>query len=187
MAPKEDAAALRAGDGRRLDDELMAEVARGSQAALAALMTRHRERVVRLSQRAVGDRGRAEDIAQETFLRVFRHARDYEARGQFGSWLLTIASRLCLNAARSSRRRPEAPLDSAAEQAAPSSPERALELRELGDALLSLPPRQRMALLLKAVEGQSYREIARELLCSETDVANAIFRARKGLARILRS
>lgn len=174
-------------EGRDADDELMAQVAAGSEEALAALVARHRGRLVRLGVRVIGDRGRAEEVAQEAFLRVFRHAREYEGRGQFTSWLLTIAARLCLNANRARHRRPEAPLEAAGERAAPSSPERALELRELREALALLPARQRAALLLKAVHGQSYREIARALECSETDVANAIFRARKALARARRS
>ncbi len=163
------------------DDALMAEVATGSEEALAQLVGRHRDRVVRLAARTLGDRGRAEDVAQETFLRVFRHAGEYEQRGQFLGWLLTIATRLCLNAARGQRRRRELPLEALGERPAPSSPERLSLLSEIHGALLELPARQRLALLLKATQGRSYREIAATLECSEQDVANAIFRARKAL------
>jgi RNA polymerase sigma-70 factor (ECF subfamily) len=167
------------------DDELMGQLALGSSAALDELVARHRERLVRLGVRTLGDRGRAEDVAQETFLRVFRHAPSYHPRGQFVAWLLTIASRLCLNASRDRDRRAELPLDCSPHPAAPSSPERALELRELRTAMARLRPRYRLALVLKAVEGLSYREIAGILECSEADVANAVFRARKALAREL--
>jgi RNA polymerase sigma-70 factor (ECF subfamily) len=164
------------------DDALMAEVALGSEAALETLVLRHRERVVRFGRRALGDAGRAEDLAQETFLRVFRHAAEYQGRGQFTAWLLTIAARLCHNARRSERRRPELPLEAAERRAAPGSPLRAVEARDLNAALEGLPERQRLALLLKAVEGLTYREIARALDCSEQDVANAVFRARRALS-----
>jgi RNA polymerase sigma-70 factor (ECF subfamily) len=167
------------------DDELMTQLASGSASALDELIARHRPRLVRLGVRALGDRARAEDVAQETFLRVLRHAPSYRPRGQFAAWLLTIASRLCLNATRDRDRRAELPLDSAPHPASPSSPERSLELRELRGALAKLRPRYRLALVLKAVEGLSYREIAAILDCSEADVANAVFRARKALAREL--
>jgi RNA polymerase sigma-70 factor (ECF subfamily) len=169
------------------DDELMRQLGAGSDSALDELVARHRERLVRLGARVLGDRGRAEDVAQETFLRVLRHAPSYRPRGQFTAWLLTIASRLCLNAARDRDRRAELPLESFPHPASPASPERSLELRELRSALARLRPRYRLALVLKAVEGLSYREIAGILDCSEAAVANAVFRARRALARALGS
>ncbi|HRB13281.1 MAG TPA: sigma-70 region 4 domain-containing protein, partial [Vicinamibacteria bacterium] len=67
-----------------------------------------------------------------------------------------------------------------------ATPERALELKEVRRALANLPERQRKALWLKAAEGRSYREIAKTLDCTESDVANAVFRGREALARFLR-
>lgn len=162
----------------------MAALAAGEEDALEELVARHRGRVLGVAVRALGDRARAEEIAQETFLRVYRAAPTYEPRGRFAPWLLTIASRLCLNAAREKRRRREVPLDTASTAAASAAPEAVLS-RELKDALARLPPRHRLALTLKVVEGLSYREIALVLQCSEQDVANGIFRARKALRRSL--
>jgi len=173
-------------EDRRLDDELMAQVVAGSEAALESLMTRHRDRLVRMSARLTGDRGGAEDIAQETFIRLVGHSHAYEGRGQFTSWLYTIARRLCLNFIRASQRRPEVALEAAYDRPSFSTPEKALELKEVRRALANLPERQRKALWLKAAEGRSYREIAKSLECSESDVANAIFRGRETLARFLR-
>ena len=168
---------------RSLDDRLMMEVAAGSELALESLWLRHRTRLVQLSARLTNDRGRAEDIAQETFLRLVDHAPHYQARGQFTAWLFTIARRLSLNAIRARRRRPEVPLDAAFDRPSTLNPEKALELQEVHGAMALLPERQRRALWLKAVEGRSYREIAVTLACSESDVANAIFRGRETLAR----
>lgn len=173
-------------DDRRVDDELMAQAALGSETAFESLVSRHRDRLVRLSARLTGDRAQAEDVAQETFLRLFRHAADYEGRGQFVSWLQTIARRLSLNVIRSRKRRPEVPLESALDKPSDANPEKALELREVRLALARLPERQRRALWLKACEGRSYREIAQTLACTESDVANAVFRGRETLARLLR-
>lgn len=173
-------------DDRRVDDDLMAQVAQGSEAALQSLVDRHRSRLVRLGARLTGDHGHAEDIAQETFLRLVDHARGYEGRGQFVSWLQTIARRLSFNLIRARNRRPEVSIEAAHDRVSPSNPEKALELKEVHRALTRLPERQRKALWLKAIEGRSYREIAESLRCTESDVANAIFRGRETLTRLLR-
>lgn len=185
MSPARGASAQTLPTAVRSDDELMAAVAAGSGAALAELVARHRDRLVRFAGRALGDRSRGEDVAQETFLRVYRGAPSYEGRGQFTAWLITIASRLCLNLARDGRRRPEVPLEEARGLVPAATAERAVLSRELAAALARLKPRYRLALVLKAVEGRSYHEIAQMLECSEQDVANAVFRARKVLARAL--
>jgi len=171
---------------RRLDDELMAEIAAGSQVAIETLIQRHRDRLVRLSTRLTHDPAQAEDIAQETFVRVIDHAGAYEGRGQFTAWLQTIARRLSLNALRARRRRPEVSLEEAAELPESGSPEKTIELEEVRKAMSRLPERQREALWLRASLGKSYREIAESLRCSEADVANAIFRGRETLARLVR-
>lgn len=173
-------------DERRLDDQLMADIAAGSQAAIEALIRRHRARLVRLSTRLTNDPAQAEDIAQETFVRVIGHAGAYEGRGQFTAWLQTIARRLSLNALRSRRRRPEVSIEEAAELPEAGSPDKAIELEEVRRAMSRLPERQRQALWLRASLGKSYREIALSLKCSEADVANAIFRGRETLARLVR-
>jgi RNA polymerase sigma-70 factor (ECF subfamily) len=180
-------AAGRLVEERLLDDELMAQVARGSEFALRSLIHRHRDRLVRLSTRLTRDRGLAEDVAQETFIRLVDHARAYEGRGQFVSWLYTIARRLSFNVNRARQRRPEVPLEAAHDRPSDATPEIALELQEVRRAIASLPKRQREALWLKAGEGRSYKEIAKALECSESDVANAIFRGRETLARFLRA
>ena len=174
-------------EDRRLDDELMAQVAAGSETALQLLVERHRSRLVRLGARLTGDYGQGEDIAQETFIRLVDHAHDYQGQGQFVSWLQTIARRLSLNVIRARKRRPEAPIEAAHDLVSPSNPEQVLELKDVHRALGRLVERQRKALWLKAVEGRSYREIAAALDCTESDVANAIFRGREILARLLRN
>ena len=173
-------------EDRLLDDELMAQVATGSESALESLITRHRDRLVRMSARLTSDQGHAEDIAQETFIRLVDHAPAYEGRGQFVSWLYTIARRLSLNVIRAKQRRPEVALEAAHDRPSYATPEKALELKEVRRALANLPERQRKALWLKAAAGRSYREIAKTLQCTESDVANAIFRGRETLARLLR-
>jgi RNA polymerase sigma-70 factor, ECF subfamily len=163
----------------------MAQVARGSEAALQALVTRHRERLVRLSARLIRDRSQAEDIAQETFIRLVDHAPRYEGRGQFRAWLHTIARRLSLNVIRTRQRRPEVSLEVAFDSPSRVNPEKVLELREVRAALARLPKRQGQAMWFRAADGLSYREIANALDCSEADVANAIFRGRETLSKLL--
>ena len=173
-------------EDRRLDDELMAQVAAGSETAIEALMLRHRDRLVRLSARLTGDHGYAEDVAQESFLRLLANAQAYQGRGQFVAWLQTIARRLSFNVIRRRSRRREVSIEAAEGRVSPANPEKSLELKEIRVALGRLPERQKKALWLKAVEGRSYREIAKSLECSESDVANALFRGRETLSQLLR-
>jgi RNA polymerase sigma-70 factor (ECF subfamily) len=163
----------------------MARLRAGAPHALSELLARHRARVIRFGRRSLGDVGRAEDLAQETFLRVLRHAHRYEPRGRFTSWLLTIAARLARNVRRDAGRRAEEPLSAAAERSSGRTPEAAVVRRSVAEALGRLPERRRRALLMKAVEGRSYAEIAEALGTTEANVANLVFRARRGLSREL--
>ena len=169
--------ALRDGDGRAFD----------------ALFERWAARVLRFVERMVGERGVAEELVQETFVRVWRARERYAPEARFSTWLFTIAG----NAARNELRRPfrhaahesvdddGAPLDLASED--PPSDELVDARRtgqDLESALAGLPERQREALWLRAVEGLSYAEVAEALATSEKSVKALIHRARVGLARL---
>ena len=95
-------------DGRESDEIDRADMARlaaGSGAALDALMERHAGAVFGFLCRFVGDEDAANDLAQETFVRVYRHARDFKPRLRFSNWLFTIAGNLARNHLRARSRR----------------------------------------------------------------------------------
>ena len=167
------------------DAALVQRCLSGDSDALRSLVLRFQGVVFSLCVRMLGDRHEAEDVAQETFIRLVRHAPGYEGRGQFSAWLQTIARRLSLNVLRTRKRRPEVSIEAAFDRPSRVDAEKGLELKEVQRALARLPKRQRKALWLKAAEGLSYREIAEALACSESDVANAVFRGRETLAKLL--
>src|SRR5438128_4793333 len=94
---------------RRLEDPditLMLRVQRDEAGAFAELVARHWARVLACFYRRLGDRQEAEDLAQEAFLRVYRHRHRYQPRAKFTTWLFHIIQNLARNALRSRRRRP---------------------------------------------------------------------------------
>jgi len=117
----------------------------------------------------VGERARAEDLVQETVLRVWRGIGRYEEQGAFRSWVFRIATNVALTELRR-RRLPTGPLDAAILALPDPSPvdaqarleaEERDELIEVG--LAALPEEQRAALLLRVRDGMELREIARTL------------------------
>ncbi len=164
----------------------------GEGAAFDALFQRWAGRLLRYLERVVGDAATAEELVQEAFLRVYRARERYEPGARFSTWLYTIGTRLALNELRRPVRRaphqstddPEAAPVTLAAEAAP--PDRVAEARRLAERveghLAALPERQRAALLLSAVEGLSYAEVASALRTTEKSVKALVHRARATLA-----
>lgn len=173
--------------------------------AFAELVARYEPRLVRL-MRTIGPRGDlAEDLAQETFMRVFRARKNYEAGAKFSTWLFTIAGNVARNSARSLGRRHEvnevdAPtgdsgssdprmLASAAVDASGLMPTRIVEGTEraaiVRAAVESLSERQRMAMMLSRFENMSYVEIAETMGLTTKAVKSLLSRARVNLKEIL--
>jgi len=180
------------------DVRLMLAFRGGNDAAFEALFERWAGKLLRFLERMVRDTAVAEELVQETFLRVHRARSRYEPDAKFSTWLYTIAS----NVARNELRRPfrRAPHDSTdaeregapLELAAEESPVDEIvnarrEGSEVEAALQKLPERQRAALWLAAVEGLPYAEVAQALETSESSVKALVHRARVALAEQLAS
>lgn len=189
--PAMDRAAL---DAAEEDVRLMLACSAGDDGAFAALFRRWSGPLLRYLERMVGDPASAEELLQETFLRVHRARGRYRPEARFSTWLYTIANRLALNELRRPRRqRSHARLDAEDDDLAPlqlagETPraEDLLDARREGDAveraLATLPERQRAALWLTAVEGLSYAETAETLETTEKSVKALVHRARAALA-----
>ncbi len=173
---------------RREDAALMARVRAGSRDAFAEVVERHKDAVVNYLTRVTGDRDRAEDLAQETFIRLWRAPR-YDEQGKLLPFLFRIATNLVRTEERRARRwRLLAPLLPhagvpviRAGGAAPDPARMALchELRErLVKEIAALPLAFRAPLVLRDVEELSYEEIAAALGCPEGTVKSRINRAR---------
>src|SRR5579864_8489656 len=93
------------------DEALMLRYREGEVRAFEVLLTRHRKPVFNFILRFVHDAAQAEDLLQETFLRVIKGAETYERQAKFTTWLYTIARNLCVDASRRGKHRKAASLD----------------------------------------------------------------------------
>ena len=173
------------------DVELMLAVQRGDAPAFERLFAKHIASVIGFATRFVGTRARAEELAQDVFLQVYKNRGKYEPRARFSTWLYRMVTNACLSEVRRadhrgwmrSLDRPEEGDEEAAELADPmqrSSEDDAASresMQRLRVALAALPAQQRAALLLARVEGFSYEEIAASLSCSVSAVKSLIHRA----------
>ncbi len=147
----------------RTDDELLALVADGDHRAFEELHRRYARSVLGIALRRIGDRGRAEDVTQDTFASVWRSAARFDpARGKATSWLFTVARNAIVDGL---RRRPEATVDNPPElPATDPRPDEAAESEwvswRVHRALETLPSEERSLVELAYWSGLSQSEIA---------------------------
>jgi RNA polymerase sigma factor (sigma-70 family) len=147
------------------DESLLAGVAAGDEAAATALVRRYQRRVYGLARAVLGDPGAAEDVAQEAFVRMWRHAEAFDPRrASVATWLLTITRNLAIDALRLRRAEPTDPAVLVAWQLpSPDDPAAAAlvgeDVRRVRAAITALPEPQRRALVRAAYLGQTAREI----------------------------
>jgi RNA polymerase sigma-70 factor, ECF subfamily len=154
----------------------------GDRTALEGLLGPHKRSLVALCYGILGSTEDAEDAAQETFLRALRALSSFRGDAPFRAWLFRIAVNTCLSWRR--YRRSTEPWDEEGSVSEPTtaSPELiAVSHLRLGQALRTLPDRQRVVLLLKEWEGCSTAEIALAMGWNETRVKNELFQARRAL------
>jgi RNA polymerase sigma-70 factor (ECF subfamily) len=148
------------------DESLLAGLASGDPEQAAAFVRRFQGRVYGLALAVLHDPAAAEEVAQETFLRVWRHADAYDPRrGRVATWLLTITRNLASDVLRLRRSDPVDPEDlvALADPSPDPDPEARLVAEESRRALLramsDLPEEQRRALVMAAFQGRTAREI----------------------------
>jgi RNA polymerase sigma factor (sigma-70 family) len=149
------------------DEALLAGLAAGEAGAAAAFVRRFQARVYGLAITIVRDEGAAEDVAQETFVRAWRHARTYDPRrGRVATWLLTIARNLAVDVIRVRAVEPLDPdvvadrLQQVTANTNPGGQGTPPDERDrVRGAIAELPTEQRRALFLAAYLGRTAREI----------------------------
>ncbi len=185
----------------RTDVDLMLAFQKGDESAFSALIERHRNTVVNLAYRYVGNRQDAEDLAQEIFIKGYRARDRYQPAAKFTTWLYRVAVNASLNEVRNRKHRPT--FRAASLHAAPDgeaalpvvedvdsvSPLEAVEQselhREVRRAVDALPERQRLALLLNKFHGLSYEELAETFELSVQAVKSLLTRARQNVRRMI--
>ncbi len=185
-----------------LDDELMQRFQKGDEEAFDLLVRRHHKPLINFIARFTGDRDNAEDLAQETFIRIYKAADRYtQGRAKFKTWMYFIAKNLCKNEIRNRSRRERFRVDNIipsdknhnadseeidviASAPADSSfqPDVALHRKELNkaihEAIADLPEQYKYPLILRDIQGLSYDEISEILELRSGTTKSRINRAR---------
>jgi len=166
----------------------MEGVAHGEMDALSELVRRHQKLVLRTAYRMLGRWDLADDVGQETFLRVHRAAKTYRPEAKFTTWLYRIVISLCLDVARRAKRAP-VEIENWSGVPDPTLAPDPIEVRERVErvraAVADLPERQRTVLILHRYEGLSHKEIAESTGWSESAVESLLVRAYANLRRTL--
>jgi len=172
------------------DHELMARLGLGDKDAFVLLSGRHLKSIIAVAQRILGNAAEADEVAQETFLRLWRYAAswDPEGTGSVRTWLSRVATNLCLDRI---RRRRTSPLDEVDEIEDPAAgPFEALKLEDrkklVQGVLLRLPERQRIAIVLSYFEEMSGQEVADAMEVSVGAVESLLVRGREGLRKAMK-
>ncbi len=173
-----------------IDAALMERTKGGDRQAFGELVNRHRDGLVNYLSRISGDRELAQDLAQESFVKLFQSAGHYKEKGLLRAYLYRIATNCFRSHQRRARRASWVPFATRDHDgSSPGTPqERLLQseaLRHLDAALAELPARFRAPLVLHAIEGWPLAQIAYALSCPKGTVKSRIGRARRDLRRKL--
>jgi RNA polymerase sigma-70 factor (ECF subfamily) len=163
----------------------------GDHAAMEAIYENFRGAVYNLAYRYTGDRTAAEDILQDTFVKIFTHLGDVRKEETFPAWLYRIALNTCYSYLRSRKSRdfrtvPLSEVEGKAEEAARNG--HAVSIRvPLDEAIQELPEKLRMVFLLHDVQGFKHEEIAKTLGCTTGTSKSQLFKARLKIREFLKA
>jgi len=188
-------------DAASLDRADMSRLVAGNDAALNSLMGRYSTPVFHFLFRMLGDEDAANDLAQETFVRVYQHRARFKPDAKFSTWLFAIATNLARNHHRWRSRHPNVSLDATEENSdqtlgdrlptAGPSPDSALQAQErhsaVSAAVEGLPEDMREAIVLCEWEELAMAEAAEILGATPKAIENRLYRARKILREELKS
>lgn len=166
------------------DAALLARIGAGEPGAVRAMIARKLPRLLALATRLLGDAGEAEDVAQESFLRIWRQAAQWQSgTARFDTWLHRVVLNLCYDRL---RRRRERPTEIFADRPDPDPlPDAQMEERDraarVAQALQLLPDRQREALVLQYYQELSNADVADLMGIKVTAVESLLARARRSL------
>jgi RNA polymerase sigma-70 factor (ECF subfamily) len=182
------------------DSEVVQAFLDGNERAFGELVDRYDRRLVNFVYRTVGDRERAQDLVQETFVRVYRHLERFDQSKKFSTWIYTIAGNLAKNELRNRSRNPlvlfqtikknwdadHRPLEWEDTQFKPDDLYRKRFLKEkVEEAVKQLPEHHRIVFVLRELEGKTYEEISEITGVNLGTVKSRLNRARNNFAQII--
>lgn len=182
------------------DSALVAQFLAGERRAFNELVDRYHVRLLNFVYRTIGDRDRAEDLVQETFIRVYRHLHRFDQSKKFSTWAYTIASNLAKNELRNRSRNPlvlfqtikknwdadHRPLEWEDNTYRPDDLFRKRHLKDLIDSVVDrLPEHHRVVFVLRELEGKTYDEISEITGVNLGTVKSRLNRARNNFAQLI--
>jgi RNA polymerase sigma-70 factor (ECF subfamily) len=169
------------------EDALLARCRAGSEAAFGELVDHHKNFVFGVILRTIRDPGRAEDLAQEVFLRVYRGLPHFRGDSRLTTWIYRIIRNVCVEEAE--RRRPPVSLEEIALDRQPRLVDRQfgdIELRDrLDKAIAQLPDRARLLVSAHYFGGRRYEQLAEDLQMPMGTVKTELHRAKRRLRELL--
>lgn len=176
-----------AGANGESDDALMAQVVARDRAAFRLLAERHGERIYRIAWRMTGNATEAEDVAQDSLLKLWSQTSWTPGQGGVGAWLARVATNACLDRLRKARFRSD---DAVPERADDTPIADALlaqtdEAQRARDAIAALPDAQRAAIVLTYYEELPNRDAAEAMGLNIKAFESLLFRARSALKQAL--
>lgn len=179
---------------------LLEKAKKGDVEAFEELIAGYQKRVFNIALKMIGNHEDASELAQETFIRVFKSIGKFKEESLFSTWIYRIATNICLDELRRRKGRKEVSLDEdiklengdvsrQIEDTGPS-PEAIAERNELrrkvNDAIGLLTEEHRLVIIMRDIQGFSYEEIAKITGCPEGTVKSRINRARQSLKQLLK-
>src|SRR5512140_1541486 len=173
------------------DQELMRIVQAGDHSPASEIYDRYAGRIYNFALRFLKNPEAAEDAMQEVFVKMLKHANQFQGDAKLSTWLFSITANWCRDYLRKADNKAKETEEVLVSLPAPAEygPDRTLEQREdqlrIQRALQQLTPEQREAILLSRYQGLSYAEIAQIAGCSEGAVKTRVFRAMETLKKAL--
>ena len=160
--------------------ELMKSLATGQMEALSEIVKKYQNKVLSLAYRFLSDWAKSEDIAQETFIRVYKAAGTYKPQASFNTWLYRIVVNLCLDEKRKQTKTPIS-IEETNYNGVANSESNTIERKEtielVKKAIDELPERQKLAVILHRYENLSYDQICEVTQWSKSAVESLLVRA----------
>jgi RNA polymerase sigma-70 factor, ECF subfamily len=172
------------------DEELIKLSREGDQEAFGRLVERYQKKVLAVAYGLIHDPDEAQDLTQETFIRAYHALENYRGTARFYTWLYRITVNLCMDRfRRRALERAHAVTEEGIEKNSPAPDDVAIQRESnlaIRQAILSLPQDQRAVIILREIEGLSYKEIAQTMDVSIGTVMSRLYYARRRLREILK-